>query len=97
MHAFFKVASAFALLAYSSATPVVQRSSHHQAHFELPKTFAALGDSYAAGLGSGFFTNNSRDGLDSKLIDPTSQYLLTRIQSSVYDRMAVTQHNFSRF
>jgi hypothetical protein len=58
--------SLFALLTYTSATPIVQQTS--RSHFiDLPKSYAAVGDSFAAGLGSGYFLNNSRDASDSML------------------------------
>jgi hypothetical protein len=58
--------SLLALLAYTSATPIVQQKSR-SGFINLPKSYAALGDSFAAGLGSGFFLNNSRDASDGML------------------------------
>lgn len=48
------------------ATPLIERDTHPK--YTIPTSYAALGDSYASGLGSGFFTNNSRDGLDGMLM-----------------------------
>ena len=59
--------SLLALLTYTSATPIVQQNSR-SGSIDLPKSYAALGDSFAAGVGSGFFLNNSRDTSDSMLI-----------------------------
>lgn len=50
--------------AYVHSNPLIEHDGHIK--FTVPKSYAALGDSYASGLGSGFFTNNSRDGLDGK-------------------------------
>jgi hypothetical protein len=62
----FVAGSLLALLAYTSATPIVQQKSR-SGSIDLPKSYAALGDSFAAGVGSGFFLNNSRDASDSML------------------------------
>ncbi|KAF2713465.1 hypothetical protein K504DRAFT_461995 [Pleomassaria siparia CBS 279.74] len=51
-----------------SANPVRQ---HH-----LPRNYAALGDSFSAGVGSGQFLNKSRDGLDFQCIRQSGAYPL---------------------
>jgi hypothetical protein len=63
--------SLFALLTFASATPIVQQTSR-SGFIDLPKSYAALGDSFAAGLGSGFFLNHSADASDSMLITPST-------------------------
>jgi hypothetical protein len=63
----FRTESAYFLVLIAHcvfASPLSERGE--QVQFSLPKSYAALGDSYASGLGSGFFTNNSRDGVDGK-------------------------------
>lgn len=56
-----QVGSLFVFLTCAIATPIASRSGS----IHLPKNYAALGDSFAAGLGSGHFLNSSADGSDS--------------------------------
>lgn len=53
-----------ALVACVSATPVERRQTAMQ-NFHLPTSFAALGDSFSAGIGSGKFLTSSADGSDN--------------------------------
>lgn len=52
------------LLTYVSATLIHTNTALQPSVFNLPKSYAALGDSFSAGLGSGFFLNKSADGSD---------------------------------
>ena len=68
MGGFIQTASALALLSLASAKPILQEREDHPVAavgFNLPKSYAALGDSFSSGLGSGQFLSNSRDRLDS--------------------------------
>jgi lysophospholipase L1-like esterase len=55
-----------AVFTLTAANPVRQ---HH-----LPRNYAAIGDSFSAGLGSGAFLNNSRDGRDIECIRQDGSY-----------------------
>ena len=56
--------------------PVTSASIHH-----LPIKFAALGDSYSAGLGSGRFLSHSNDGKDNACarMDGSYPWLLSKL------------------
>jgi hypothetical protein len=53
------------LLACASANPVEKRQATTATALHLPTSFAALGDSYSAGIGSGKFLTSSADGSDN--------------------------------
>ncbi len=58
MTSLLQISAFLALLNFAAATPVPAENKIEACTFNLPSSYAALGDSFAAGLGSGFPVDN---------------------------------------
>ncbi|KAK5998054.1 Lipase 1-like protein [Cladobotryum mycophilum] len=82
-----QIVPVLAVLGCASAVSIPVTRSHPPPppQFNLPKSYAALGDSFASGIGSGLFLNNSADKADVECLRQDGSYPSQLLELGPFD------------